>query len=492
MQDDYMNHIPTEIFEQILSYLDGVDLGKLKRSSKKFKNSLDNPTAWRMVFDDRFKSLMEGMEYFDEENINWSAEMNRLARLRKYTKIASKHRLSVSGPSEPFDLKVFENHLIIDNYAPIDINMRKNCPLVPKYEGHIIMGGYSGRQEADQQGGHQIYDLFTEKTPFVYKKLFETTRGVLTSLNKTLAVLDHAPKNDSISIWNLSVVCKHTDEVLWKRTTKKKEFCKECAFICNMEYVLEENYTVHFRCSQVNQKVILSPTFTSLHVIRPLKGASFYIPNDDTCHITWHTENINHFDSSDGHRVEAEQMVNIDGKPHHIVHCVIGREHRFYDLTDKKMMAAISSGTAEKWIPNTCYFAAAGGEVVVVIDFSQKKIISRFRPTIALGSWAAKNKGTFRDSGTILAMTASRSDPVLFIAKRHSMFYVHTRVLMCSAVTGVQIVQFCRTNMGTVLKMELSEDEKTLIVQGDKGRIDFFDLRDALLCLRPNFKRPKQ
>jgi hypothetical protein len=31
-----------------------------------------------------------------------------------------------------------------------------------------------------------------------------------------------------------------------------------------MEYVLEENYTVHIRCSQVNQKVILMPTFTSL------------------------------------------------------------------------------------------------------------------------------------------------------------------------------------------------------------------------------------
>jgi hypothetical protein len=73
-----MNHIPTEIFEQILSYLDGVDLGKLKRSSKKFKNSLDNPTAWRMVFDDRFKSLMEGMEYFDEENINWTAEASKI------------------------------------------------------------------------------------------------------------------------------------------------------------------------------------------------------------------------------------------------------------------------------------------------------------------------------------------------------------------------------------------------------------------------------
>ena len=66
------------------------------------------------------------------------------------------------------------------------------------------LGGYAGRQEADQQGGHQIYDLFTEKTPFVYKKLFETTRGVLMSFNKTLAILVRTEFSDvnETNRWN--------------------------------------------------------------------------------------------------------------------------------------------------------------------------------------------------------------------------------------------------------------------------------------------------
>lgn len=52
--------------------------------------------------------------------------------------------------------------------------------------------------------------------------------------------------------------------------------------------------------------------------------------------------------------IEGEQMIDIDGEKHHIVHSMIDQEHNFYDLTTKKMMAIIECKSLHyKWIPNT-------------------------------------------------------------------------------------------------------------------------------------------
>ena len=60
--------------------LDGMDLSKLKQISRKFKNMLENPTAWRKIFNDRFTKMNIGVEYMEEDKINWGDEVNKNLR----------------------------------------------------------------------------------------------------------------------------------------------------------------------------------------------------------------------------------------------------------------------------------------------------------------------------------------------------------------------------------------------------------------------------
>lgn len=55
--------------------LDGMDLSKLKQISRKFKNMLENPIAWRKIFNDRFSKMNIGVEYMEEDKINWGDEV---------------------------------------------------------------------------------------------------------------------------------------------------------------------------------------------------------------------------------------------------------------------------------------------------------------------------------------------------------------------------------------------------------------------------------
>lgn len=68
-----------EIFELILCHLNGIDLARLRRTNKKFKKSLNNPTALRLIFSEA--PAAEHVTYIGDD-VNWNEEVSRQILIR--------------------------------------------------------------------------------------------------------------------------------------------------------------------------------------------------------------------------------------------------------------------------------------------------------------------------------------------------------------------------------------------------------------------------
>ncbi len=103
---------------------------------------------------------------------------------------------------------------------------------------------------------------------------------------------------------------------------------------------------------------------------------------------------------------------------------------------------------------------------VIVLDIHHKRVVSQFAPKIP-----RKFRGKEVED-RIYALEASRYGPVLFVAMDVP--------VICSALTGAQFEVFGCYEYSNIA---LTEDEKTLISWTD-WHINFWDLKDALSCLR--------
>jgi hypothetical protein len=467
---DYLSHLPPEILEQILQPLDGMDLSKLKQISRKFKNMLENPIAWRKIFNDRFSKMNIGVEYMEEDKINWGDEVRRLSLFQKNFKLPKRYVMAAEIPTRASSIRVHKKHVIVDGYEPLEISTcvkKGNVAWAEKYKGFLMIGQYAGRIQADSSGCHQIYNLLDEEIPVVYKRLYESTKSTLVAFSKNLAVLDHPTY---ITIWNLSTRCKHTEEIIWRKS-KKNANCSECACICKIDKSPDNDYLQDVHCSQIDPSKVLIFSRDYLRVMRPIKGKTFDIKFDDTCQIQVRFDtgrNANQYETL-AILFMGEQKITIDDKLHHIVHIVCDNRHQFYDLTAKKFLSFFPRWNLAKWIPNTSYLAMTKEDCnsAIVIDFKDRRIISQFK---IQQNHHDDKKAYLLSYAT--GLEASKYGPVLLVGLSCGGLHLY------SALTGARVVLLER--IFYYQKMVLSTDEKTLILMYGQC-IRMWDLKNVLL-----------